>query len=83
MGRSVRIPDNRAHYVRGMRRSRVSAAMLVGLLAVVACGSEGADPSTLTPTSVDGKAKAGIFGTQSSSCTFAQPGPIATTEVVA
>jgi hypothetical protein len=36
----------------------------------------------MTPTSVDGKAKAGVFGTQSSSCTFAQPGPIAVTQVV-
>jgi hypothetical protein len=35
----------------------------------------------MTPTSVDGTAKAGIFGTQSSNCTFGQPGPIATTQV--
>jgi hypothetical protein len=36
----------------------------------------------MTPTAVDGKAKAGILGTQSSNCTFPQPGPIASTEVV-
>lgn len=35
----------------------------------------------MTPTSIDGKARAGIFGTQTSNCTFAQPGPIATTKV--
>ncbi len=37
----------------------------------------------MTPTTVEGKAKAGIFGSQSSSCTFPQPGPIATTKVAA
>lgn len=35
----------------------------------------------MTPTAVDGKAKAGIFGSQTSNCTFPQPGPIATTQV--
>jgi hypothetical protein len=37
----------------------------------------------MTPTSVEGKAKVPILGSQTSSCTFAQPGPIATTQVVA
>jgi hypothetical protein len=41
----------------------------------------GSSITWMTPTSVDGTAKAGIFGSQSSSCTFAQPGPIATTKV--
>jgi hypothetical protein len=35
----------------------------------------------MTPTTVYGTAEAGIFGSQSSSCTFPQPGPIATTKV--
>jgi hypothetical protein len=42
----------------------------------------GSSITWMTPTSVDGTAKAGIFGSQSSSCTFGQPGPIATTKVV-
>jgi hypothetical protein len=42
---------------------------------------EGGTITWMTPTTVDGKAKAGILGTQSSSCTFAQPGPIASTKV--
>jgi hypothetical protein len=37
----------------------------------------------MTPTSVNGSAKVPILGSQSSACTFAQPGPIATTGVVA
>jgi hypothetical protein len=42
----------------------------------------GSTVTWMTPTAVDGKAKAGIFGSQTSNCTFPQPGPIATTQVV-
>jgi hypothetical protein len=37
----------------------------------------------MTPTSVNGRAEVAILGSQSSNCTFAPPGPIATTDVVA